>query len=157
IRDAVLSACRREPQLVQRGGCDGLIPFEQLFAEGLASDQDVVRATLEGFTTQVDALSANELFQLVDPLAASVSPSEADEALNSGIALLEEEVRPEDGDGLWRPGLKPPQSLISALAGYVWAGLGSPVASERWQYGHVVRSVVEMNWTELLESLIACA
>lgn len=155
IRDAVLSACRREPQRVRARGWSSLIPFEKLHAEGLVSNTDVVRATLEGFSAQVDALGASELFQLVDPLAACVSPEEADEALNFGLDLLEDVLRPDDGDGDWRPELLPPHSLISALGGYVWAGLGSPRASERWQYAHVVRSVVEAGWTELLEALIA--
>ncbi|ACK78898.1 hypothetical protein RU820_06025 [Acidithiobacillus ferrooxidans] len=157
VRDAVLSACRREPERVHRRGWNSPIPFEKLHAEGITLDQDVVRATLEGFTRQVDTLDVSEMFHLVDPLAACLSPAEADEALNFGLDLLENVLRPEDGDGLWRPELHPPQSLISALAGYVWAGLGSPVVAERWQYAHVVRTVIELGWSELLDALIAWA
>jgi hypothetical protein len=40
---------------------------------------------------------------------------------------------------------------------YVWAGLGSPVVAERWQYAHVVRTVVELGWSEFLDALIALA
>jgi hypothetical protein len=157
LRDAVLTACRREPERVRRRGWSGLIPFAKLDAEGLVPDEDVVRATLEGFTAQVDTLDAGELFQLASVLSACTSPAEADEALNFGLDLLEDVLRPEDGDGLWRSQLQPPRSVISALAGYVWAGLGSPIVAERWQYAHVVRSVVELGWTELLEALITRA
>jgi hypothetical protein len=157
VRDAVLSACRREPQRVQRRGWGALIPFERLDSEGVAPDADVVRATLEGFTAQVDTLDASDLFRLVHILAACLSPHEANDSLNFGLDLLEEILRPEDGDGVWRSELQPPQSLIAALGGYVWAGLGSPVVAERWQHAHVARSVVELGWTELLEELIACA
>lgn len=157
VRKAVLSACRREPERVQRRGWGALIPFEELDANGLVPDGDVVDATLEGFTAKVHMLDASEFFRMVDPLAARVSPNEANEALNFGLDLLEDVLRPEDGDGPWRPELEPPQSLVFALGGYIWAGLGSPVVAERWQYAHVVRSVIELGWTELLEAVIAWA
>lgn len=157
VRDAVLSVCRREPTRVQRRGWGALLPFEKLDADGLVPDKNVVRATLEGFTAQIDSLDATGFFQLIDPLVSCISPDEAVEALNYGLDLLEDVLRPEDGDGPWRPELQPPQSLISALAGYSWAGLGSPVATERWQYAHVVRSVVELGWAEFLEALTTCA
>lgn len=157
VRDAVLSACRREPERVQRRGWGALIPFERLDTEGLVSDEDVVRATLEGFTARVDSLGASGFFQLIDPLTACLSPKEADEALKFGLDLLEDILQAEDGDGPWRPELQPSQSVLAALAGYVWAGLGSPVVAERWQYAHVVRSMVELGWADLLGKLIAWA
>jgi hypothetical protein len=157
VRDAVLTACRRNPQRVQRRGWGALIPFEKLDSDGIVSDADVVRSTLEGFTAQVDTLDASELFRVVHILAACLSPNEADEGLNFGLDLLEGILRPEDGDGPWRAELQPPQSLIAALGGYVWAGLGSPVVAERWQHAHTVRCVVELGWTELIEPIIASA
>ncbi|WP_205525541.1 NACHT domain-containing protein [Pyxidicoccus trucidator] len=157
IRDAVLLACQREPRHVYRRGWRAHLPFEKFHEEGLVSDGDVAHATLNGFVEQMDSLGASELFQLIDSLATFLSPEEADEALNFGLDLLAGVLRPEDGDGPWRPELQPPQSHIGALAGYVWAGLGSPVAAERWQCAHVVRSVVELGWSELLDALINMA
>ncbi len=156
-RDAVLAVCRREPQYVQRRGWGSVIPFEKLDADGTAPDADVVRATLEGFTAQVDTLDASNLFRLVHALAACLSPDEANEALIFGLDLLEEILKPEDGDGAWQSELEPPQSLIAALGGYIWAGLGSPIVAERWQHAHVVRSIVELDWIDLLHELISCA
>lgn len=157
VRDAVLSVCCREPERVRRRGWGTLIPFEKLHEEGLVFDWDVVQATLKGFASQMDTLNAGDFFQLVDPLAACLSPEQADEALNFGMDLLEDMLLSEDGDGTWRTELQPPQSLISSLAGYIWAGLGSPVVSERWQCAHVVRSVIELDWDEFLKALIGWA
>lgn len=154
IREAVLIACRREPNFVRRSGWGACIPLNIFDKEGIVPDRDVVDATLEGFMARVGSLNAGELFQLVDSLAACVTPDEASEALNFGFDLLEEVISPEDGDGPWRPELQPPQLLTSSLAGYVWAGLGSSVASVRWQNAHVVRSLVELGWTEFLEELV---
>lgn len=157
LREAVLSACRREPERVERRRWYALIPFDELAAEGIVSDKDVVQATLEGFTAQAEMLGASALFRLIDPLASNLSPDEADEALSFGLDLLEDVLRPEDGDGPWRSELEPPGSVTAALAGYVWSGLGSPVVAERWQHAHVVRSAIELGWTELVDALIAQA
>jgi hypothetical protein len=157
VHDAVLTVCRSEPEDVRRRAWGSLIPFEKLDADGLVPDRDVVRAALEGFTQQLDTLGAADFFRLVGLLAACVSPDEADEALNFGLDLLEDVLRPEDGDGPWRAEVKPPAAVIASLAGYIWAGLGSPIVAQRWQYAHVVRSVVELGWTELLDALIALA
>lgn len=157
VRYAVLKVCRSQPHWVQRRGWGSLIPYERLDAEGIVSDADVVQATLEGFAEQCDALSAAEFFKIVDSLASCLSPAEADEALNFGCDLLESVLRPDEGDGPWRPELEPPQTIIAALAASIWTGLGSPTVAERWQYSHVVRSVVEMGWSEMLDPLLANA
>lgn len=157
LKNSVLSVCRREPEFIQRRGWGVFLPFEKLDNEGLVPDSEVVQAILEGFLLRLDKLDARGLFQLVDPLADCLSPEEANEALNFGFDLLEEVLRPEDGDGAWRPELEPPESLLSALAGYVWAGLGAPESSERWQCAHVVRSIVELGWTEFVEEIVCVA
>ena len=157
LREAVLSACRREPERVERHPWYALIRFDELAAEGIVSGGDVVQATLQGFTAQAEMLGASALFRLIDPLASNLSPDEADEALSFGLDLLEDVLRPEDGDGPWRSELEPPDSVAAALAGYVWSGLGSPVVAERWQHAHVVRSAIELGWTELVDALIARA
>lgn len=155
VRDSVLDMCRREPARVWRRGWNVLIPFERLQAEGIFTDAEVVSATVEGFAGQVDHLSAGSLFRAVDSLAAMLRPGEADDALNYGMDLLEDLLGPDDSDGAWRPALEPPADVLAALGGYIWAGLGSPHASVRWQFAHVVRGVVELGWKDLLAAILA--
>ncbi len=157
VREAVLRACRRRPEQVSRRGWAVLIPLDKLNQEEIVSDRDVFRATIEGFTAQLDMLEAGKFFQLVGILAGCVQPAEADEALNMGLDVLEDVLRPEDGDGPWASQLQPADNVIASLAGYIWAGLGSPIREERWQYSHVVRSVVELGWSELLSAIVAWA
>lgn len=154
IRDAVMTVCRREPESVRRRGWGAYLPFQRLDSEGIAPDRDVVQATLEGYAARADTLSASALFQLIDPLASCLTSSEADDALNFGLDLLEEILRPEDGDGLWRDDLQPPSSSVDALAGYIWSGLGSPTVTTRWEFAHVVRISVELEWSDLLAALV---
>jgi hypothetical protein len=159
IRAAVLSACSRQPEYVDavRREWGALIPLEKLYEEQIVSVAEVAKATIEGFAEQLDTLRTDGLFKLVGVLATCLLPAEAEEALSFGLDLLEELLRPEDGDGPWLEELQPPVSLISSLAGYIWVGLGSPVRSERWQYAHVVRAVVELGWTDLLQALMSWA
>jgi hypothetical protein len=155
----VLAACRRTPEYVDvvRRKWGALIPLEKLVEEQIVSDADVVKASITGFTEQLETLATDGLFKFVGVLAACLSPAEAEEALSFGLDLLEDLLRPEDSDGPWLEELQPPVSLISSLAGYIWVGLGSPVRAERWQYAHVVRAVVELGWIELLQALTSWA
>ena len=159
IRAAVLAACRRTPEYVDvvRRKWGALIPLEKLVEEQIVSDADVVKASIMGFTEQLETLGTDGLFKFVGVLAACLSPAEAEGALSFGLDLLEDLLRPEDGDGPWLEELQPPVSLISSLAGYIWVGLGSPVRAERWQYAHVVRAVVELGWTDLLHAFSSWA
>ena len=49
--------------------------------------------------------------------------------------------KPKDGDGPWCEALQPPATLHAAVADYLWAGLGSPVGRERWEFTHAVRGL----------------
>lgn len=157
LRDATLSACRNNPEHARRRGWGSFFPYERLVGDGIVTDKEVVDAVLEGFTAQVATLDAGELFLLLDPLASCLTPSEADDVLNFGLDLLEGVLRPEDGDGPWHDGLKPPPACDEALAGYLWAALGSPVVAKRWEAAHAVTNCMELGWTELLSALAARA
>ncbi|QGS61885.1 hypothetical protein [Shewanella algae] len=153
VKEAVLIACRRNPEQVTRRAWWQPIPFHKLYDDGLVTDEEVIQETLTGFESQIKDLDAGGFFKLLEPLAATLSPDEADEVLHFGFDLLEDILNEEDSDGAWRAELAPAGSIESAIAGYVWAGLGSPVASERWEHAHVVRALVELGWVEVLEEL----
>lgn len=154
IKEATLAACRNDPTHVRRRGWGTLLPFGRLDSEGIVSDHEVVAAVLGGFRERIDRLNAEGLFKLIDALAGKLSCVEADEALNFGLDLLEELLKPEDGDGPWCEALRPPAAEHAALAGYIWAGLGSPVGSQRWEFAHAVRDLVEADWSGVLGALI---
>src|SRR5690606_40203441 len=90
-------------------------------------------------------------------LAASLEPAEAAEALDYGLDLLQNALVDDKGDGTWHEALRPPASTLSALAGYIWSGLGSPIGAERWEFAHVVCNAVEVQWDSLLDELTSYA
>jgi hypothetical protein len=155
--EAALAACRNTPEYVQRDSWEKIFPHERLVAAGIVTDEQVVDAVLHGYTAQIATLDVRELFLMLDPLASRLTPDEADEVLNFGMSLLEDVLRPDDGDGPWHDGLTPPASCEAALAGYLWVGLGSPMAARRWEAAHAVRICIELSWTDLLSALAAHA
>lgn len=157
LREATLAACRNNPEYARRRGWGSVFPHERLVGSGIITDTEIVDAVLDGFTAQIATLDAGELFLLLDPLASCLTPNEADSVLNFGLDLLESVLRAEDGDGPWHDGLKPLSTCEEALAGYLWAALGSPVTARRWEAAHAVRSCVELGWTGLLSALAARA
>ncbi|AVR87177.1 hypothetical protein [Thauera aromatica] len=157
LRDVTLAACRNNPQYARRCGWGSIFPYKRLVGGSIVTDKEIVDAALKGFTAQVATLNAGELFLLLDPLASCLKTDEADGVLNFGLDLLEDVLRPEDGDGPWHDGLTPPSSCWEALAGYLWVALGSPVAAKRWEAAHAVRACVELGWMDLLSALAARA
>ncbi|AMV48212.1 AVAST type 3 anti-phage nuclease/ATPase Avs3a [Paraburkholderia caribensis] len=152
LREATLAACRNTPQYSLRSGWS-VFPWKHLYAQGIVTNDDVVPAILQGFAARIDTLDARGFFLLLDPLASSLSQDDADVVLNFGLDLLDNILRPEDADVPCRDVPTPSMSCEEALAGYLWVGLGSPAASERWKTAHAVRACLELNWTGLLTAL----
>jgi len=153
IREATLSVCRHRPSHVRRRGWGGDSLFDQLDADGILPEHVAAQAALDSYATNIESLGAGALFHMVQLLASHLTADHADEALHFGFDLLEDVLRPDDGDGTWAAVLQPPADVIEALAGYVWAGLGSPRLAERWEFAHVVRTWVELGQTDALEAL----
>ncbi|MCA3221221.1 MAG: ATP-binding protein [Burkholderiales bacterium] len=153
LRKAALSLAVSEPNRVGRRGWGHKGPFDGLYADGIVLEKDVASARIKGYLSQLDTLDANDLFHLVDPLAAHLTSDEAEEVLNFGFDLLEEILEGEDGDGPWSDSLAPSSSCVEALAGYLWAGLARPSAAERWEHAHCVRNCLELDWQSLLSAL----
>lgn len=153
IKAAVLTVCQREPGDITLEGPWVALPVKQLDREGIVPYSEVVAAILKGSVDQVQDAGSEQLFRLLSPLAASLEPAEAAEALDYGLDLLQNALVDDKGDGTWREALRPPASTLSALAGYIWSGLGSPIGAERWEFAHVVCNAVEVQWDSLLDEL----
>lgn len=76
VKEAVLIACRRNPERVTRCVWWQPVPFHKLYDDGLVTDEEVVQETLIGFESQVRDLDAGGFFQLIEPLAATLNPDE---------------------------------------------------------------------------------
>lgn len=152
-----LAVCRRSPEWASRRRWGSSFPYRQLISEGIVTDDEIVEATLEGFLLNVTTLNSGELFQMLESLSHVLTSDEADDALNFGLSLHEMDMRPEDGDGPWSDAMKLEASCEAAVAGYLWAALGSPSTSVRWEAAHAVRAAIELRWAPVLSSLAKAA
>jgi hypothetical protein len=152
-----LAVCKRSPEWARRRRWGSSFPYRQLICEGIVTDDEIVEATLEGFLLNVTTLNSGELFQMQESLSHVLTSDEADDALNFGLSLHEMDMRPEDGDGPWNEAMKLEGSCEAAVAGYLWAALGSPSASVRWEAAHAVRATIELGWVSVLSSLAKAA
>lgn len=157
LREVILKVCAQNPTRVFLRSWYNPIPFDKLEIDGVVTREAVIDATLTGLANEVDVLSAGALFHMTEALVHKLMPSQAEEALEFGLELLDGMLRPDDGDGAWRDDLAPEGDVTVALAGYIWAGLGSPVVSVRWEHAHVVRAIVELGVSELLSALVVHA
>lgn len=121
---------------------------------GGISRSEIIDAVLSGFSEGRGLYSAEGLFRLAHFAADKLTPDEADEALLYGLGLLDPLITEEDSDGPWRDFLHPPTDVRAALAGYIWAGLASPIASLRWEHAHVVRALAELGLKDTLGALL---
>lgn len=111
----------------------------------------------KAFASNSTPLKAGESFQLASILAMTLSPADALEALDFGLHLIEDPLRPEDGDGPWAPDLVPKPGAPGAAAALLWGCLGAPQAAIRWQGAHAVRLLCALDRSEILDDLVAFA
>lgn len=154
IKSLVLTVVERDPHHVYRHGWPTL-PFDRLHEEGVVTPQELANAQLSGFGRSVETLRSDVLFGLCEPLAICMGAGDSLKALHFGLDLIEQRMAPDCADGDWRPELVPKSDTEDSLAGYVWAGLSSPAAQERWRSAHVVRTAVELGQVAFVRSLIA--
>src|SRR5207253_8473097 len=86
-----------------------------------------------------------------------MTPTEAAASLSYGLELLEPTLTAKDGDGPWNSALAPGNDVTASLAGYLWAGLASPVSRIRWESAHAVRALCYFDRQEILGPLIRLA
>jgi hypothetical protein len=121
------------------------------------AEAELTDVILDAIGATTELAGAGRLFGLVGLLAPKLSHDEALEALDFSLALFEDVLDENDGDGLWALALAPPQNINHAVAGYIWASLAAPEASLRWEAAHVVRGLCALDCGSVVEQLIELA
>lgn len=110
---------------------------------------------LEGLSQYTDIIDARAFFCFPDIVRAEITPTEAKTLLDYVLKRFEEHIGPETGDGDWHPRFTPPTDPIEAFTGFIWASLGSPETSIRWQAMHCVRKLAESGCAKEIDSLVS--
>lgn len=110
---------------------------------------------LEGLSQCADIIDSRAFFCFPDIVRVEITPTEAKTLLDYALRRFEEHIGPETGDGDWHPRFTPPLDPIEAFTGFIWASLGSPETSIRWQAMHCVRKLAEARCPKEIDSLMS--
>lgn len=123
---------------------------------GLSRD-DVSREAIIASGNHPMPLAADDLFRLAGLLSRLMSPAEARDALEYGLAIYDPMLQPEDADGDWRAELAPPNSVEQSLAGFLWCALASPWADRRWEAAHAIRGLLYLGHGSIVTNVVEWA
>lgn len=139
IRRFLVDLVRRENDRVTTSRSYQPLPWELVAKVGLTR-ADLFREAVGAIGDTALPADHDDLFNLAGLLSTMLTPEEASEALGYSLGLLEPLLADGD-DGPWRADVEPPASVSEAIAGFVWAALGSPWAERRWEAAHAVRAL----------------
>lgn len=109
---------------------------------------------VQGLSDSFDLADASTLFGFSEIVSSFISPQEATDLLEFALSRFEMHINKDYGDGSWNNSLLPPNNITDAFTGFVWAALGSPRSSVRWQAAHCVRRLAEARCEQELDSLV---
>lgn len=153
----VKSVCRRCARSLSVDRYYQPLPTDLVSNIAGLTQTDMITEALESFASATLPISSAGLFRLVGLLSKVMDQEHSLKALRYGLELLEPMYEPDLGDGEWREPLAPPKAPQDALAGYLWAALGSPTAGRRWQAAHAVRLTAKLGRTTVLDHLVRYA
>lgn len=149
--------CRRHCMEIKRDRYYETMPFEIAYQVSGIDEHELLDAILGAIAESTELAGADRLFSLVGLLAQQLAKDQALDALSYGLNLFESVLEESDGDGPWSQQLTPPAAVEDALAGYVWAGLASPVAATRWEAAHTVVALIALDRQRIVDGVFAHA
>lgn len=138
-------------QLSHRGS------LEYWMRNGRISDADLehLRAgMLKGLAESPELADASAFFGFINNVSTRLSQSEAVKLTDFALSRFEKHIPNDFGDGQWGEWLVAPTAMEDAVAGMIWASLGSPYADIRWEAAHVVKRLGQQRCTDQIGSLM---
>jgi hypothetical protein len=158
VQDAFRTIFGRYAADVSRSPKFQKLPLEDAMRGAGLTEADLVQAALCQRAEQTRPASPGEFYQTVGLIAAMVTPDEAHDALGFALERIEASFDgTREGDGGWRAELVPPSTVDEAVAGALWAQLGSTAIARRWEAAHAVRRLASLGRSDILQGLVRCA
>lgn len=151
------SICRRFCMVIRRSRYYEVMPLKLACDLSGVDESDLLDVILAGIGESTELAGPDRLFSLVGLLSGKLTSDEALEVLSFGLDLFNGVLKDTDGDGPWTAQLTPPTAVEDALAGYIWAGLASPVAATRWEAAHVVVALCALGRARVIGCLVSHA
>ncbi|MDD4929787.1 MAG: hypothetical protein PHP85_10965 [Gallionella sp.] len=151
------SVCRQFCMTIKRSRYYEVMPLQLACELSGIDESELLDVILIGIGESTELAGPERLFSLVGLLSGKLTSDEALEVLSYGLDLFNVVMEDSDGDGAWTTQLTPPIAVEDALAGYIWAGLASPVATTRWEAAHVVVGLCSLGRARIVAGLITHA
>ncbi len=116
---------------------------------------EIVDLLLNAAADSIDDVPFRGLYALARELIGNLESSAAIDVLRYELDRLERILKPEDGDGPWRPELGPPAEIPKAVSEFLWACLADPAADTRWRAAHAVRHLCRFAEAAVLDGLVS--
>jgi hypothetical protein len=149
--------CRRFCMAIKRSRYYEVMPLKLACELSGLDEGDLLDVILAGIGESAELAGPDRLFSLVGLLSGKLTSDESLEVLSYGLDLFNVVLEDTDGDGTWTPLLTPPTTVEDSLAGYIWAGLASPMATTRWEAAHVVVGLCALARVRVIAGLVAHA
>lgn len=157
LATVVKGFCRRFWAAVTRSRRYQTLPLTLAAELSGLDESELIEAVLGSISESTELLGADRLFTLVGLLCVKLTSDDAAGTLSYGLTLFDSALEDSDGEGSWSVQLAPPTTVEEALAGYIWAGLASPVAATRWEAAHVVLGLCATGRTRVVAGLVEYA
>ena len=151
------AACRHDAARVSADRHYELLPWKLARDVSGLTMRELMGEAIAAMADTAVPDDAAGLFRLAGLLAHQLNAGQAGAALRFGLDLFEPSLEPTDGDGGWSARLRPPTDAEQAVAGFLWAALGSPIAERRWEAAHAVRGLCAMHRDVTLAALVGHA
>jgi len=116
--------------------------------------QEIFPALLNAVSQSLEDINSQGFFSLTYKASEFLSYEEAVEVFEYSLSRLDNEINENDGDGLWKEKLVPPDCIDEALAGFLYFMLSHPKAELRWQAAHTVLWLCRYEQSDVVSQLI---
>lgn len=114
----------------------------------------VIKGVLQQIEASSELLDSAALFGFASLAVKDLPHVQVREVLSYALERFELHLPPDFGDGVWSAWLNPPDNVLDAYTGFIWASLGNPDSETRWEASHCVRRLVELDCQQALTSLL---
>lgn len=148
MRSLAIAVLRRDPFTPD---------VSRLAARTGVSERDLTVETLAAVAEGEGGIGYAALFHLTVLCCRATDAPTSRAVLSDLLDMMAPSLAPQDGDGPWHNGLTPTGKPEVMVMAYLWAMLGSPDPTRRWEAIHAVRCIGLWGDTALLGHLIRCA
>lgn len=108
----------------------------------------------QGILSTTNQLYSNNYFEFIEIASNFVDNEVSEELLDFSLSRFEEYMPSDFSDGNWNKNLIAPQEIDTAVASYLWVGLGSPNSDIRWYSIHSIINLAQINQENTINNLV---